>query len=59
VLDMTPTAVLLPGQGSQVPGMRDAVASARPDLLEAVLAPRCVPGAQPIELHGVALQRAA
>jgi [acyl-carrier-protein] S-malonyltransferase len=38
VLDSTPTAVLLPGQGSQVPGMRDAVAGARPDLLEAVLA---------------------
>jgi malonyl CoA-acyl carrier protein transacylase len=38
VLDMTPTAVLLPGQGSQVPGMRDTVASARPDLLDAVLA---------------------
>jgi len=38
VLDVTPTAVLLPGQGSQVPGMRDAVACARPDLLEAVLA---------------------
>ena len=34
---MTPTAVLLPGQGSQVAGMRDAVAAARPDLLEAVL----------------------
>ncbi len=39
--------------------MRDAMASARPDLLEAVLAPRCVPGVQPIELHGVALQHAA
>ena len=38
VLDTTPTAVLLPGQGSQVPGMRDTVASTRPDLLEAVLA---------------------
>ena len=37
MLDMTPTAVLFPGQGSQVPGMRDAVASARPDLLEAVI----------------------
>ena len=39
--------------------MRDAMASARSDLLEAVLAPRCVPGAQAIELHGVALQHAA
>ena len=38
VLETTPTAVLFPGQGSQVPGMRDAVASARPDLLEAVVA---------------------
>ena len=37
VLDNTPTAVLLPGQGSQVPGMRDTVAAARPDLLDAVL----------------------
>ena len=35
---MTRTAVLFPGQGSQVPEMRDAVGSARPDLLEAVLA---------------------
>jgi malonyl CoA-acyl carrier protein transacylase len=34
VLDPIPTAVLFPGQGSQVPGMRDAVAEARPDLLE-------------------------
>ncbi len=38
VLDETPTAVLLPGQGSQVPGMRDAVASTRPDLLDAIIA---------------------
>jgi acyl transferase domain-containing protein len=30
------TAVLFPGQGSQAPGMRDLVASARPDLLELV-----------------------
>jgi [acyl-carrier-protein] S-malonyltransferase len=29
-----PTAVLFPGQGSQQPGMRDAVAAAAPDLLE-------------------------
>jgi [acyl-carrier-protein] S-malonyltransferase len=46
VLDATPTAVLFPGQGSQVPGMRDAVASARPDLLEAVVA---LVGADPFE----------
>jgi malonyl CoA-acyl carrier protein transacylase len=38
VLDATPTAVLFPGQGSQVPGMRDAVARVRPDLFEAVVA---------------------
>lgn len=31
------TAVLFPGQGSQVPDMRELVAGARPDLLEAVL----------------------
>ncbi|MDP2712025.1 MAG: ACP S-malonyltransferase [Solirubrobacteraceae bacterium] len=37
MLDVTPTAILFPGQGSQVPGMRELVASARPDLLEAVL----------------------
>jgi [acyl-carrier-protein] S-malonyltransferase len=30
---MTPTAILFPGQGSQAPGMRDAVACVRPDLL--------------------------
>jgi malonyl CoA-acyl carrier protein transacylase len=30
---MTPTAILFPGQGSQAPGMRDAVARVRPDLL--------------------------
>lgn len=30
------TAFLFPGQGSQVPGMRDEVAALRPDLLEAV-----------------------
>src|SRR5687767_1818526 len=29
------TALLFPGQGSQEPGMRDDVAAARPDLLEA------------------------
>lgn len=38
MLDTIPTAVLFPGQGSQVPGMRDAVAAARPDLLDAALA---------------------
>ena len=27
------TAILFPGQGSQTPEMRDAVAEARPDLL--------------------------
>jgi malonyl CoA-acyl carrier protein transacylase len=30
---MEPTAILFPGQGSQVPGMRDTVARVRPDLL--------------------------
>src|SRR5438552_928439 len=30
------TAFLFPGQGSQVPGMRDEVAALRPDLLELV-----------------------
>jgi [acyl-carrier-protein] S-malonyltransferase len=30
------SAILFPGQGSQVPDMRDAVARARPELLEAV-----------------------
>lgn len=38
MLGSTPTAILFPGQGSHVEGMRDAVAGARPDLLEAVLA---------------------
>lgn len=38
MLNTTPTAILFPGQGSQVEGMRDAVASSRPDLLKAVLA---------------------
>jgi [acyl-carrier-protein] S-malonyltransferase len=36
VIAPTSTAVLFPGQGSQTPGMRDEVAEARPDLLEAV-----------------------
>jgi len=36
MLDRTTTAVLFPGQGSQVAGMRDRVATLRPDLLEAV-----------------------
>jgi [acyl-carrier-protein] S-malonyltransferase len=36
VLNATSTAVLFPGQGSQVPGMRDQVADVRPDLLAAV-----------------------
>jgi [acyl-carrier-protein] S-malonyltransferase len=31
-------AVIFPGQGSQTPGMREHVAAARPDLLEAVIA---------------------
>ncbi len=35
VLDLTPTAVLFPGQGSQTPGMRDLVAAVRPELLQA------------------------
>ena len=34
---MSRTAVLFPGQGSQTPEMRDAVADARPDLLELAL----------------------
>ena len=38
MLDAQPNTVLLPGQGSQDPATRDAVASARPDLLEAVIA---------------------
>lgn len=33
MLHSTHTAVLFPGQGSQMPGMRDLVASERPDLL--------------------------
>ena len=37
MLRSSATAVLFPGQGSHVPGMRDLVAAARPDLLEAVL----------------------
>ena len=36
VIAATSTSVLFPGQGSQVPGMRDDVAEARPDLLQAV-----------------------
>jgi len=36
VLDTTPTAVLFPGQGSQVAGMRELVASVRPDLLRQI-----------------------
>jgi malonyl CoA-acyl carrier protein transacylase len=35
VIAPTATSVLFPGQGSQVAGMRDQVADARPDLLEA------------------------
>jgi [acyl-carrier-protein] S-malonyltransferase len=35
VIAATPTAILFPGQGSQVAGMRDDVADARPDLLQA------------------------
>jgi [acyl-carrier-protein] S-malonyltransferase len=37
VLSSTRTAVLFPGQGSQTPEMRDEVAQARPDLLDAVV----------------------
>ena len=37
MLASSATAVLFPGQGSQVPGMRDLVAGVRPDLLEAAL----------------------
>jgi acyl transferase domain-containing protein len=37
---MAPTALLFPGQGSQVPDMRDAVARTRPDLL--ALCAECV-----------------
>ncbi len=36
VLASSATAVLFPGQGSQVPGMRELVAAERPDLLDAV-----------------------
>ncbi|MBA3300322.1 MAG: ACP S-malonyltransferase, partial [Thermoleophilaceae bacterium] len=36
MLNPTPTAALFPGQGSDVDGMRDAVAETRPDLLAAV-----------------------
>ena len=36
MLQITPTAVIFPGQGSQTAGMRDLVASVRPDLLAAV-----------------------
>lgn len=35
MLDLTPTAVLFPGQGSQTPDMRSLVSAVRPDLLEA------------------------
>jgi malonyl CoA-acyl carrier protein transacylase len=37
VLEITPTAVLFPGQGSQTAAMRDVVADVRPDLLAAVI----------------------
>ncbi len=37
VLSSSATAVVFPGQGSQVDGMRDLVAASRPDLLEAVV----------------------
>ncbi len=40
-------ALLFPGQGSQVAGMRDLVADARPDLLELAIA---LAGADPFEL---------
>jgi malonyl CoA-acyl carrier protein transacylase len=36
VLDLTPTAVLFPGQGSQTADMRAFVAAVRPDLLDTV-----------------------
>ena len=36
MLETTPTAVVFPGQGSQVPDMREFVQSVRPDLLAAV-----------------------
>ena len=35
VLELTPTAVLFPGQGSQTPDMRALVSAVRPDLLDA------------------------
>lgn len=37
MLGSSATAVLFPGQGSQVDGMRDLVAATRPDLLDAAL----------------------
>jgi malonyl CoA-acyl carrier protein transacylase len=37
MLQMTPTAVLFPGQGSHTPDMRDLVSSVRPDLLAAAI----------------------
>jgi malonyl CoA-acyl carrier protein transacylase len=37
VLDLSETAVLFPGQGSQTPDMRDLVAAVRPDLLDAAI----------------------
>jgi [acyl-carrier-protein] S-malonyltransferase len=36
MLQISPTAALFPGQGSQTPDMRDLVARVRPDLLDAV-----------------------
>jgi len=41
-MNSAPTAIVFPGQGSQVPGMRDEVERHRPELLE--LAEREVPG---------------
>jgi len=38
VLELTPTAVLFPGQGSQQPRMRELVAAVRPDLIAQVTA---------------------
>jgi [acyl-carrier-protein] S-malonyltransferase len=46
---MAPTAILFPGQGSQTPGMRDAVSAARPDLLQAAAE---VVGEDPFERVG-------
>ncbi len=37
IAPVSKTAVLFPGQGSQTPDMRDAVAARRPDLLELAL----------------------